>query len=70
MMKNLHPIDRMARGVIGIVILGFLLINNGYLQEPILEILLVAFGVLNLVSLISGWCPVYHLAGISSCKNK
>ncbi len=70
MMKNLHPIDRMARGVIGIVILGFLLLNNGYLQEPILEILLVAFGVLNLVSLISGWCPVYHLAGISSCKNK
>ena len=60
MMKNLHPIDRMARGVIGIVILGFLLLNNGYLQEPILEILLVAFGVLNLVSLISGWCPVYH----------
>jgi hypothetical protein len=70
MMKNLHPIDRMARGVIGIVILGFLLLNNGYLQEPILEILLVAFGVLNLVSLISGWCPVYHLAGISSCKSK
>ena len=70
MMKNLHPIDRMARGVIGIVILGFLLLNAGYLQEPILEILLVAFGVLNLVSLISGWCPVYHLAGISSCKNK
>tara|TARA_R110001606_G_scaffold81521_1_gene187475 strand:+ start:1002 stop:1211 length:210 start_codon:yes stop_codon:yes gene_type:complete len=69
-MKNLHPIDRMARGVIGIVILGFLLLNNGYLQEPILEILLVAFGVLNLVSLISGWCPVYHLAGISSCKSK
>tara|TARA_R110002167_G_scaffold161571_2_gene357775 strand:- start:789 stop:998 length:210 start_codon:yes stop_codon:yes gene_type:complete len=69
MMKNLHPIDRMARGVIGIVILGFLLLNAGYLQEPILEILLVAFGVLNLVSLISGWCPVYHLAGISSCKN-
>tara|TARA_R110001583_G_scaffold51709_1_gene161231 strand:- start:169 stop:348 length:180 start_codon:yes stop_codon:yes gene_type:complete len=59
----------MARGVIGIVILGFLLLNAGYLQEPILEILLVAFGVLNLVSLISGWCPVYHLAGISSCKN-
>ena len=70
MIKNLHPIDRMARGVIGIVILGFLLLNNGYLQEPILEILLVAFGVLNLVSLISGWCPVYHLAGISSCKSK
>ncbi|WP_339718406.1 DUF2892 domain-containing protein [Marinomonas primoryensis] len=70
MMKNLHPIDRIARGVIGIVIIGFLLLNNGYLQEPILEILLAIFGGLNLVSLISGWCPVYHLAGISTCKNK
>ncbi|MFT6404233.1 MAG: hypothetical protein ACJA2U_000583 [Marinomonas primoryensis] len=70
MMKNLHPIDRIARGVIGIVIIGFLLLNNSYLQEPILEILLAIFGVLNLVSLISGWCPVYHLAGISTCKNK
>tara|TARA_R110000764_G_scaffold234242_1_gene327987 strand:+ start:9126 stop:9338 length:213 start_codon:yes stop_codon:yes gene_type:complete len=70
MMKNLYPIDRIARGVIGIVIIGFLLLNNGYLQEPILEILLAIFGGLNLVSLISGWCPVYHLAGISTCKNK
>jgi uncharacterized membrane protein len=70
MMKNLHPIDRIARGVIGIVIIGFLLLNNSYLQEPILEILLAIFGGLNLVSLISGWCPVYHLAGISTCKNK
>lgn len=70
MMKNLHPIDRIARGVIGIVIIGFLLLNNGYLQEPILEILLGVFALLNLISLFSGWCPVYHLASISSAKSK
>tara|TARA_R110001606_G_scaffold126312_8_gene260162 strand:- start:941 stop:1156 length:216 start_codon:yes stop_codon:yes gene_type:complete len=70
MKKNLHPLDRAIRGVVGIVLTGFALFNGDYLDEPVLEVLIGVFGVLNLISLLSGWCPVYHFAGISTCKNK
>lgn len=70
MKKNLHPFDRAIRGVIGVVFTGFALFNGDYLEEPILEALIGVFGALNLISLLSGWCPIYHVAGISSCKNK
>lgn len=72
MTKNLHPIDRAARGLIGVAIMVFLFLNhgNGYLQEPVLIVLLGIFGVLNLISLATSWCPVYHFAGINTRKNK
>lgn len=78
MTKNLHPLDRYlrgvvvswCRGVIGVLVIGFALFNDNYLEEPILEILLILFGILNLISLINSWCPVYHLTGISTCKTK
>jgi hypothetical protein len=70
MAKNLHPLDRILRGIIGVLVIGFVLFNDGYLEEPILEILLIIFGALNLISLISSWCPVYQLTGVSTCKEK
>ncbi|QUX93208.1 DUF2892 domain-containing protein [Marinomonas sp. A3A] len=70
MKKNLHPLDRAIRGVVGIVFTGFAVFNGDYLQEPILEVLIGIFGALNLISLLFGWCPVYHFAGISTDKSK
>lgn len=64
--KNLHLWDRLARGVIGIGVIGFVLFNGGYLEDPIIEGLLFVFGVLNLISLSTGWCPVYSLANIDT----
>ena len=66
MTKNLSNIDRFLRGLVGIIVTGFAFFNGNLIQEPILEILLAIFGGLNLISLFSGWCPVYHLAGIST----
>ncbi|MBU1296238.1 MAG: DUF2892 domain-containing protein [Gammaproteobacteria bacterium] len=70
MKKNLHLVDRIIRGVIGVVFTGFALFNGDNLEEPVLEVLIGVFGVLNLISLFSGWCPVYHVAGISTYKDK
>ncbi|MBU2414369.1 MAG: DUF2892 domain-containing protein [Gammaproteobacteria bacterium] len=70
MKKNLHLVDRIIRGVVGIVFTGFALFNGDYLEEPVLEVLIGVFGALNLISLLSGWCPVYHVAGISTYKVK
>lgn len=67
--KNLHLIDRLLRGVIGILAMTFALFNGDFIQEPLLEILLGIFGVLNLISLVFGWCPVYHMVGISTCRH-
>ncbi|MCW4631072.1 MULTISPECIES: YgaP family membrane protein [Marinomonas] len=70
MKKNLHPLDRSIRGVIGILFTGIALFNGDLLNDPLLETLIGIFGSLNLISLAFGWCPVYHLANISTCKEK
>ncbi|WP_218310304.1 YgaP family membrane protein [Alteromonas antoniana] len=64
--QNLNTLDRSLRGIIGIVVTAFALFNGDYIEEPIIEILLGIFGLLNLISLFSGWCPIYHLAGIDT----
>ncbi|BFM49689.1 DUF2892 domain-containing protein [Marinomonas sp. THO17] len=68
MNKNLHAIDRSLRGFIGVTVTSFAAFNGDYLQEPVVEILLGVFGALNLISLATGWCPIYHLANISTRK--
>lgn len=64
--KNLSVIDRTLRGLVGIIITAFALFNGDFISEPIVEILLLIFGILNLISLTTGWCPVYQLAGINT----
>ena len=67
--SNLNPIDRSIRGVIGICIMAFALFNDDLIGDVFIEILFGIFGLLNLISLFSGWCPVYQLAGINTRKH-
>lgn len=64
--KNLSVVDRTLRGLVGLIITGFAIFNGDFISEPIVEILLFIFGILNLISLTTGWCPVYQLAGINT----
>ncbi|NDW22081.1 YgaP family membrane protein [Alteromonas hispanica] len=64
--SNLSQIDRFIRGVIGVAVTGFALFNGNLIEDVFIEILLGIFGLLNLISLVFGWCPVYQLAGIST----
>lgn len=64
--KNLSNLDRTVRGFIGVSLSVFVFWNGGLLEDQILQWLLGVFGALNLVSLATGWCPVYQLAGLSS----
>ncbi|MDB2330433.1 DUF2892 domain-containing protein [Alteromonas sp.] len=66
--SNLNTIDRVLRGMIGICVTSFALFNGDVIDDIFIEVLLGIFGVLNLISLTSGWCPVYQLAGISTKK--
>lgn len=67
--SNLNSTDRSIRGLIGIFVIVFILFNGNLIDDVFIEILLGIFGLLNLISLFSGWCPVYQLAGISSRKH-
>ncbi|MAJ69383.1 MAG: DUF2892 domain-containing protein [Alteromonadaceae bacterium TMED7] len=67
--SNLNTLDRSIRGVIGICVTAFALFNGDMIGDVFIEVLLGIFGILNLISLFSGWCPVYHLAGIDTRKH-
>jgi cadmium resistance protein CadD (predicted permease) len=61
MKKNIASIERIIRIVAGIGILSLAFIGPetkwGYL------------GLIPLVTGLIGWCPAYHLLGISTCKS-
>lgn len=66
--KNLCTLDRVARGVVGIVTVYFGLFGGELVGDPIVQGVLVAFGTLNLISLLTGWCMVYQMASLNTLK--
>lgn len=60
---NMGKIDRIIRGIIGAVALGWGVMNGNIIAD-------VVGGVL-LFTAIIGWCPPYALLGINTgCKTK
>jgi len=66
--KNLSPIDRGIRGLIALVVLSAALFFPEAIGDPLLQGILIAFGLLNAISLTFGSCLVYQVAGISTFK--
>lgn len=62
MKKNIHPIERAVR-----VLLGLGLISMAFVGPANLWFLL---GGIPLLTGLMGWCPPYQLLGISTCKTK
>jgi hypothetical protein len=60
MKKNIHPVERVVRVVIG---LG--LVSQAFFGMQNLWFLL---GIVPLLTGLLGWCPPYQLLGISTCK--
>jgi hypothetical protein len=60
MKKNIHPIERVVRVVVG---LG--LISMAFVGPQNLWFLL---GIVPVLTGLSGWCPPYQMLGISTCK--
>lgn len=59
---NIHPIERVIRGIVGLVVLSLCVWGP---QS--------AWGLLGLIPLataVFGWCPPYALLGISTCPKK
>ncbi len=65
MKKNLGKIDAVLRILVG-VILAYLFYNN-YIPGILGVVLLSVSGVLVITGFI-GWCPLYKIFGIQTCK--
>jgi hypothetical protein len=65
MKKNMGGFDRGIRILIAIII-GYLYFTN-YISG-IIGIILVLFSVVFVITSFVGFCPLYRLLGINSCK--
>ncbi len=66
MKKNVGGIDRIARAIVGIVLLGMVVAlkdESGYWLWGLM-------GLVPLGTAAIGWCPPYSIFGISSCKTE
>ncbi len=62
MQKNIHPIERVARIVVGLFIASLAFWGPANLWF-LLGLIPVATGII-------GWCPPYALLGFSTCKKQ
>ena len=62
MKKNIHPVERIIRIIVGIAVLALFFILQGNVRYWGLA------GFAPLITGIVGWCPPYAIFGISTCK--
>lgn len=59
MQKNIHPIERLLRIIIGAVIMSLAFWGPSNLW--------FLLGIIPLMTGLVGWCPAYTLLGIDTC---
>lgn len=64
MQKNVGSADKIVRIVLGLGLLSLLFL----LQPPLSYLGLI--GIVPLVTSLMGWCPLYTLLGMNTCKVK
>jgi hypothetical protein len=67
MKKNMGPIDKMIRSIIGIIIA--ILYYSGIITGT-LAIVLLAFAIIFLLTSFISFCPLYTLLGINTNKKE
>jgi len=67
--RNAGKLDRSLRVIMGIVLIYFGFINTGFISQVLLATLIGIFGIINILVAVIGVCPVYALAGISTCDS-
>ena len=66
--RNLSTTDRVIRGIVGIVCIYIGVFEGDVIGEPIVQGILILFGVINVFSFFTRWCIVYTAAGLSTYK--
>lgn len=60
MTKNIHPVERIVRVVVGLALVSQAFIG---MQNPWFFL-----GLVPMATGLMGWCPPYSLLGINTCK--
>ena len=68
--KNLCALDRAVRFVITVTLFLYAFLAAEQIGDAFLQIAIIVFATINLVSVLTGWCVVYRMANISTCKVK
>ena len=63
MKRNESTIDRIIRAVLGVALVAIGLTVGGTLA-----VVLYVLAAVMLVTALTGFCPLYHLLGIDTCK--
>ena len=63
-MKNIGNTDRVVRIIIGLGLLSLLIVLKGNIR------FLGLIGLIPLLTSAIGFCPLYSIFGIKTCKNK
>jgi uncharacterized membrane protein HdeD (DUF308 family) len=67
MKKNESSVDRVIRLVLGIILVAFGIYEVSSAMVP--GVILIIIGAILLITGITGFCALYALMGISTCKN-
>ncbi|WP_161973731.1 YgaP family membrane protein [Hwanghaeella grinnelliae] len=68
--KNMHILDSALRLVLGGILVWAGFFDSSFIANTWVSVAVGLFGVLNVVSAVIGFCPVYHLAGLSSRRSE
>ena len=68
--RNMGRLDQMVRIVVGLASIYFGFIDSTLIAEPVIAICLGTFGILNLLSVVMRYCPLYVMAGISTSTDR
>ncbi|OIQ26952.1 MAG: hypothetical protein BM562_15740 [Alphaproteobacteria bacterium MedPE-SWcel] len=70
MIRNMGTFDRLARTVLGLILLAAPYLSGlALLEGRIATVLLVAVGVVMLGTAALGNCPLYRILGLRTCKS-
>lgn len=66
MVKNMCGFDKGCRFVLGIVLIIIVFYVPAVADNTLVSIIVAVFGAINILSASASFCPMYHVAGISS----
>ena len=64
MKSNEGSLDRIIRVILGLIVLSLWFVLQGNAQY------LALIGLIPLITALLGWCPLYSIFGINTCKRK
>ena len=67
--QNVGLVDRIMRLITGIALIYLGFVSTNIIPDPIFSGLVGVFGVVNIVTAIASWCPLYHLINLNTTSH-